>query len=343
MAVCKKKFNLYSLVLSFDRASILYKPREKHMNKSILSILLLIYSIGAIAQQGPLAPCVECETLTKRTEPYNGIWYNPEQSGTGISFEVQNGTLFGVYYGYDDEGKQLWLTFVGELVSSEEPNIMWTLDAGLAQFENGNSFNHEYNSPTQTDYEGQISLRFTQKNHALFSVNGGMEQNIVPIIFGVPKSKDFPEQTSYEFPELKGLWAFTYEYNLDDPISPPVEPFNFLSESTVIGNKRVVDSDNDGIDEVHYSVYLFYPYLYPEYLLWGDVTCRVTMENDEVTGPSCEFTKHYGLFGDDPSNKAYFNMKLGGLGAYRLFGEDAAGHTFEAVKISDSTGGFLNE
>ena len=60
---------------------------------------------------------------------------------------------------------------MGDLVPSDEPNVMWIVDADLLQFENGNAFNQTYATPNNTEYQEQIHLKFTQKNHALFSVN----------------------------------------------------------------------------------------------------------------------------------------------------------------------------
>ena len=124
-------------------------------------ILLALISCDLIAQPGPVVPCVNCEQYQARTEPNNGLWYNPDQSGTGYSIEVQNGTVFGVYYGYDSETKPTWLTFQGDLILSDDPEIMWTLDADLLQFEGGNCMNCDYNPPNTTDFERLISAFFT--------------------------------------------------------------------------------------------------------------------------------------------------------------------------------------
>ncbi len=293
-----------------------------------------------MAQLGPVSPCVDCESFTKRTEPFNGMWYNPDQSGTGFAIDVQNGTLFGAYYGYDENGKQIWLTFVGDLVPSDEPNIMWTLDSDLTQFENGNNFNAQYNQPSQTDYDGQISLKFTQKNHALFSVNGGEQQNIVPIIFGMPNSVDFPEQTSYKFPELEGVWTFVYHYKSSNtsPFVPP-EPFSIRSESIVINKKRFADYDDDGIEDLVYSLFSFF--FYPDFHPIGNIVCSIKSEDGSETGPSCKFIDDRGLFGDI-ENKPQYKMSIGGLGAFRLFGEQQDGHTFEAIKINSKHYNFFN-
>ncbi len=293
-------------------------------------VLTLIISFSALSQIGPISPCVDCEDFSKRTEPFNGTWYNPEQSGTGFSIDVQNGKLFGVYYGYDLQGKAIWLTFVDDLTPSDDANIMWTIDAELTQFENGNSFNTEYTSPETTDYTSKIHIDFTQKNHAIFSVNDGQQQNIVPIIFGVSGSVDFPEKTTYIFPELAGMWTFVYHFKSISGIVPP-EPFSIVSETLVIRNKRIVNENNDGIDDVVYGLNSYSSF--PENIRVGNIVCRTELINEIIQGPSCEFIDNRGLFGDI-ENKPRYKMSVGGLGAFRLFGEHEDGHTFEAIKIN---------
>jgi len=309
----------------------------KKINTIYSILVLLMINTGIFAQtlNGPVSPCVDCEQFTTRTEPFNGTWYNPDQSGTGFSIDVQNGTLFGVYYGYDEQGKAIWLTFVGDLVPSDEPNVMWTVDTDLLQFENGNAFNQGYSAPMTTNYQGQIHLKFTQKNHALFSVNNGEEQNIVPIIFGMPASAEFTEQTSYQFPELEGVWSFIYHFksskSVDDRPFIPVEPFSIISQTVVIPKKSIADSDADGIEDVIYRVLAFDAY--PNFHIIGQISCGIKSMDEDFTGPSCVFIDDRGLFGDI-ENKPRYNFSLGGLGAFRIFGEHEDGHTFEMIKIN---------
>ncbi len=295
------------------------------------AIFLLLINTTVLAQllSGPISPCVNCEQLTAKTEPFNGTWFNPDQSGTGFSIDVQNGKLFGVYYGYDEQGKVIWLTFVGDLVASEQTNVMWTLDAELLQFKNGNAFNQDYTAPETTEYQGQIHLKFTQKNHALFSVNDGEEQNIVPIIFGVQKTVDFPEKTSYQFPELTGLWTFV-NYFRDLNLSVK---YSTASEVLYIWPKEefIIDSDNDGYLDIEYEVWR-YAGEYPGALGIGKILCSL-IDNDlgQTVGPQCRFVDR--RFATDPFNPPTYNMSLGGLGAFRLFGESLDLGTFEAIRI----------
>ena len=294
-------------------------------NLKIIIFILSLLSLSVLAQVGPISPCVNCEQLSARTEPFNGMWYNPDQSGTGIGIDVQNGKLFGAYYGYDEQGKQIWLTFVGDLVPSDEPNIMWTLDTNLLQFENGNAFNQTYTAPNTTDYQGQIHLKFTQKNHALFSVNDGEQQNIVPIVFGVNETAYFPEQTSYKFPDLRGMWTFVYTFNRENV----PESASIGSEVLYISSARLGDIDGDGLVDVRYSL----AWLYGDNFFVGSIECKLTNNDTEIIGPECIFRNS--LLSSDPLGPVpEYKMSVGGLGAFRLFGERDDGSTFEAIRIN---------
>ncbi len=298
--------------------------KKLNIFNSILILLMINTGIFAQTLIGPVSPCVDCEQFTVRTEPFNGTWYNPEQSGTGFSIDVQNGKLFGVYYGYDEQGKAIWLTFVGDLVPSDEPNVMWTVDADLLQFENGNAFNQNYSAPNTTEYQEQIHLKFTQKNHAIFSVNNSEEQNIVPIIFGMPASVDFPEQTSYQFPELTGLWTMVYYFNVEDT------PEQFTTTSVVysISSKKSRDVDGDGIEDIYYTIIQYYG----DQVINGDIVCKVAENNGQIQGPECTYIDRFLITATQKIPR--YRIPIGGLGAFRFFGEADDGSTVEAIKIN---------
>jgi len=303
------------------------------MKEKITVLLLVLVSMSLSAQSllGPESPCVTCDQLNAKTEPFNGTWYNPDQSGTGMSIDVQNGVLFGIYYGYTEQGKQLWLTFTGALVASDEANIMWTFEADLAQFENGNGFNQDYVFPTATDYQAKINLKFTQKNHALISINDGQEQNIVPFIFGEATSADFPEQTSYLLPDLDGVWSFVYKLKEDANGAFPNQ-WSYVANNFRMTNKAIVN--RDGKYWILYDVAIYGPP--PEILIFADIVCEIDDINAETLVPECVYTDRRGFFEGPDYIVPEFHFPLGGLGAYRLFGETIDGHTFEAIKV-DST------
>ncbi len=294
-----------------------------------MKILLLIgffYSFSCLAQQGPVSGCVTCKADKNRTEPYNGMWYNPEQSGTGFTIESQLGKVFGVYYGYDEVGKPTWLTFLADLIPSNEPNIMWTLDAEFQQFENGNCINCTYQTPSTTDFNGTIHIDFTQKNHAIVTMNNGAIQNIVPINYSQAASADFPDYSSYQLPDLNGLWTFVYKINSEQ------FPWQWAYKSNVyrIWEKQIVN--RDGKHWVEYAV-IFYD-VPPESLIFGEIVCKLVENTASESIPECYFNDR--LFYSGTADPVRFNFSLGGLGSYEIFGESEEGHTFRAIKV-DST------
>jgi hypothetical protein len=286
-----------------------------------------------MAQSGPIVPCVNCEQYQARTEPANGLWYNPEQSGSGYSIEVQNGRVYGIYYGYDTEKKPTWLTFSGDLIPSDDPEIMWTIDSNLDQFEGGNCLNCDYNFPTQTDFESTIHIDFKHKNYASMSVNGGEVQNLIPLVYGFPSNADFPEQTSYKLPELYGMWSFVFKIN--SSVYPSFDnQWAYYSIMLHIRNKSpLIDIDNDGLLEIIYTTNSYSSP--PEILPYGRIKCEADEQNGAIVGPSCIFNYSQGLFGQ-LGEENIFHMPLSGIGASRMFGETEDGHTFEAIKVEST-------
>ncbi|MCF6300932.1 MAG: hypothetical protein L3J52_07430, partial [Proteobacteria bacterium] len=53
-------------------------------------VIFSFFSIfQSAAENGPQVPCLDCEKYTQRTLPKEGLWYNPEQSGSGFNIEIQ--------------------------------------------------------------------------------------------------------------------------------------------------------------------------------------------------------------------------------------------------------------
>lgn len=63
----------------------------------LLSLLLITFNISA--QTGPGLPCPVCQQQHVKPTPYEGSWFNPDQSGSGFLFDVQNNRILGYYFG----------------------------------------------------------------------------------------------------------------------------------------------------------------------------------------------------------------------------------------------------
>ncbi len=284
---------------------------------------ILLTSSQLFAQIGPeLPPCENCDQLTLRVNPYTGFWYNPEQSGSGLNIEIKNRTVFGIYNGYDDEGKPVWFTFVGQLQPSSKTGVMWELDADLLEFKDGNSLNADYQAPTVLEPERQIHINFNHMSHASFSVDGGLMQNIVPLPYGLNYKAFFPEKTSLTIPELEGFWVFAFRVNTE--VHPPNQYFvsGFHQPIMIHLYKAVYEEKEDGTGRVIFLANELQPV--PELgLINGSVSCETFLdENNTLQGPICI----YGTVG-----RAY-KMSIGGISHDKLFGESENGYTFKAFR-----------
>ena len=47
--------------------------------------------------------------------PESGHWWNPDESGSGYTIEIQDNHLFGSFYVYDEAGNPIWFTTSGFL------------------------------------------------------------------------------------------------------------------------------------------------------------------------------------------------------------------------------------
>lgn len=290
-------------------------------NMTYNSIVLIIFtslSFSVSSQSGPVLPgCPQCESNALKTQPSNGIWWNPDYSGVGLSIEIQGNKLLGVYYGYDDNGHATWYTFVGDLIESTQTNVMWEVDATINQFENGVCFNCVYQFPSIVNFSSTIHLQFNQANHATYSINGGEKQNIVPFNFGHHVSVDFPEQTDFEIPDFSGTWVFA-EAKL------PVNEFHPITAGVLLMSPKYVHTLDDGTTELSVTGHA-------TDVIISVLNCKTYFdENNNLAGPTCVL---FGSINDDGSSDNGYYVNLAGIGANKIVGKKANGDTIEAFKM----------
>lgn len=281
-------------------------------------IVLMVFSGTVFAQQGPNIVCYDCDGLEARTMPVSGSWYNPQQSGSGYQFDIQNGIFLGYYYGYDASGEPIWRLFTGPLVESEEPGIMWEITANLDKFTGGNAFNQPFQAPTAESTNDQITLKFPFKHYAHVSINEGEVQNIVPINFGVRTTKDFPESDQL-FPELEGVWSYVLTINNDQQL------FAYFGHEFYISEK-IIPPDDNGTKRISYSfLHSTFP---PESVNFSNLDCinpvNIMTGMREVT---C-YINNQPLVGDR------MVVAPGDIGHNYIFGQNENGDTFEAFRYN---------
>lgn len=96
-------------------------------------ILLTVQSFDVDA----LEPCLSgdfCPRDTTDAYPETGLWFDPSEPGSGFMFEIQNRTLAGYYFGYDESGKPAWHLISGQLIVAENESAAWHLETILHSF-----------------------------------------------------------------------------------------------------------------------------------------------------------------------------------------------------------------
>ena len=124
----------------------------------VIIIIVLAHSLSQIihAQEGPIITCANCDNLSNKPMPVSGSWYNPDQSGTGYILDIKKGYVSGLYFGYDNDGKPLWLSFQGPLQETDDPEVKWALDSTFTKISGGNAFNQSYQFPVGEETGDQI-------------------------------------------------------------------------------------------------------------------------------------------------------------------------------------------
>ena len=291
------------------------------LSRSNLVVFLLLFLPQLNAQMGPPVPCPDCEQAVTHPLPYEGSWFNPEQSGSGFLFDIQNNILLGYYFGYDEDGDTVWSLFSGELQDATGEGAMWKVQAQLQKFKDGACLNCNYTEPVQQDSLGEIVVTFNRLTHATFSVNGGNAQNIVPIYFGY----SFAERPvgapidSFLVPELEGWWTVFIDEN---DMQPGPDAYSYTNFMVYVGKGRV---RNGGAQEGALVFSTSYYPRPPELIGAGEILCQMQMIN-ETNQPKCRYQLALlsMLFDINPAN----------ISSNRIYGENSNGDTIEMIRTS---------
>jgi putative CocE/NonD family hydrolase len=75
------------------------------------------------------ASCVELPVIPFDPAEYTGFWYNPDEPGTGLALEVQEGVLYLNWFVYDERGLPVWYGSGAEMIDSSHyagPLLAWS-------------------------------------------------------------------------------------------------------------------------------------------------------------------------------------------------------------------------
>src|SRR5262249_54041645 len=86
--------------------------------------------------------------------PVAGVWWDPQESGSGLGIDYQNGTLIVEVYSYLSNGPAQWYLSAGPVVSNV---FTGTLD----KYTGGQCISCAYQAATLVGNDGTITITFT--------------------------------------------------------------------------------------------------------------------------------------------------------------------------------------
>lgn len=288
-------------------------------------MLLALPTASSLAQEGPYVPCVGCEDLTWAPYPEAGLWYNPDQSGSGFTFEFQKGVMAGYYYGYNAEGEPEWYLVSGTLVESETPGVMWEVETEPQRFSGGNCLGCPYQAPSDPEALPAIRIEFLQRAYARITLSDDSIHYMVPIPYGDGGKQFFAGQTPYLFPTMTpdpstSLWILVFK----EPNEQEHDPWTWFSGVFMIREGRLLTGGpNEG--KLVYGVRQ--PVHPPEVSApFGDIYCEL----DESTAePVCVLI----AAGLNPTDQPEFRIPIGNLTDSRFFGEAEDGTIVQGFRL----------
>ena len=98
--------------------------------------------------------------------PVGGVWWNPNESGSGLGLDYQNGTLVVEVYSYLAGGAAQWYLAAGPVVNN-------VFTATLDKYTGGQCISCAFVAPTLVGNDGQITITFTSPTTATADLPGG--------------------------------------------------------------------------------------------------------------------------------------------------------------------------
>ena len=98
--------------------------------------------------------------------PVAGVWWNPNESGSGLGLDYQNGTLFVEVYSYLAGGAAQWYLATGTLTNN-------VFHATLDKYTGGQCISCAYKAPSTDGNDGDITITFTSPTTATADLPGG--------------------------------------------------------------------------------------------------------------------------------------------------------------------------
>src|SRR4030095_4120710 len=111
--------------------------------------------------------------------PVRGVWWNPNESGSGLGLDFENGTLIVEVYSYLAGGASQWY-----LASGPVTNNVFT--ATLDKYTGGQCISCAYKAPALSGNDGDITITFTSPTTGTADLPGGRHIQIQRFFQGAP-------------------------------------------------------------------------------------------------------------------------------------------------------------
>lgn len=109
--------------------------------------------------------------------PFNGLWWNPDESGTGYNIQVQHGVMVATMFSYTPAGEPVWYYMAGPLVQ-QGSGVMGT--ATMDRYHGGQCASCTYARPSVAGSDGIFSIVFSSPTAATVQLPGGRMTRIQP-------------------------------------------------------------------------------------------------------------------------------------------------------------------
>jgi hypothetical protein len=131
---------------------------------------LKAYSIpGAAVQTGGAVPLAFL--------PFAGLWWNPDESGSGYNFQIQHGVMVATIFSYTASGEPLWYYAFGPMANAGNGvAVTGTLD----RYRGGQCASCTYRPASMIGNDGVFTITFTSPTSAIVQLPGGRMTRIQP-------------------------------------------------------------------------------------------------------------------------------------------------------------------
>ena len=170
----------------------------------VLGSRLVVWAIGAAAFLLP--PLVAGQDF----EPFSGLWWVPEEPGSGIAIEFQddisgNITAFVAIYTYDEAGNPVW--YVGN-----DDYVNRSLTVELSSATNGSCLDGCIPGSAQVEPIGKsVTIDFFGSHAAVMRLGDGEQKQLRAFYFAAPLAAlgDTSQFGAIAVPDITGTWVLS--------------------------------------------------------------------------------------------------------------------------------------